>query len=64
MFRWKTAAPPAPSEPEPARPCLPELLAAQVPLVAFACALMVAVWKATPMTGPVAAGSKATSEHH
>lgn len=30
MFRWKTAAPPAPSEPKPARSPLPDLLAAQV----------------------------------
>jgi len=41
MFRWRSAAPPAPSEPEPARPQLPDLLAAQVGIFANATALSV-----------------------
>ncbi len=41
MFRWKTAAPPAPRESEPARPPLPDLLAAQVRIFGSAPSLFV-----------------------
>ena len=41
MFRWWTAAPPVPDEREPARPELPDLLAAQVRILGNAPALSV-----------------------
>ena len=41
MFRWRTAAPPAPDEREPARPEVPDLLAAQLRIFANAPSLSV-----------------------